>query len=768
MEIPGYQSKEMKNKISGLIDRFKLNLPVELPPSYYWVGLMGPLFLGVSVGMQWMLTAQLFLGPKKVTPPANLTYRGKMLYLPERDLLLYAGGCLLTLILIHALSQLWKRRLEARAAFEKTRYALYSGILQLLLGLGGMGLYLLLLLSFRSLILNLSGTPGKLGMALVLVLPGLMIFILSAFDLKWGGASFSQYFFKPLENFLQGGVFRGSKELTPSSRTLGDKVLDFILPVFICALVYIPDWNQVTRTMVLEGELHHWNYFAMGPALGFSHGKALGTEVFSQYGLAWPMIFSALSSWVPLSYAHMIHLAVLYGCLYFVGIYLLLRLLLKSAAWAATGVFLAMFWQLFGGNYVGQNIWQYPSSTILRSPVDVWFFIALLLHLRSRRSLWIFIAGGVVGLAGLFAIDTGLYLAVTFAFYGSIFAAGLSADGSGGRSKSILPTLAASWVIAGAVWLAGLGLASRGTFWRRDFWVGWLEGVGWYSAGFGMLPMGIVADTGTLIRFAVTAGLYLFFLGYLLMRFRHQEVRPLEVLGGCGGLYGLGVLVLFVGRSHPYNLFHASLPFSLLLVSALALLHHYAAGWLEQAEFTQKKPSWGKLANRLPPWGALVMILAVLAFNQDFRRYPNFLKILTSGDSSSPSYNIRNPRNLRELFPDKPGSLQDFLVTIESMEFLLASGQKIAILDHQDTVYYSELGVASWNRYSPLFSALVTQEQIEKVKKQLLIYNPDYIFLQKYHKLYDDVRVDFRNSIMKNYRLVGYVGLFEIWHRSEP
>ena len=77
---------------------------------------------------------------------------------------------------------------------------------------------------------------------------------------------------------------------------------------------------------------------------------------------------------------------------------------------------------LFNGGDRDSIIWSFPSSTLLRHPMDVWFFIAALRYVRSRRKLWAVLAGVAVGLAIFFETDTGLYLTVTFgAFWGLKF-----------------------------------------------------------------------------------------------------------------------------------------------------------------------------------------------------------------------------------------------------------------------------------------------------------------------------------------------------------
>ena len=85
------------------------------------------------------------------------------------------------------------------------------------------------------------------------------------------------------------------------------------------------------------------------------------------------------------------------GCIYFIGLYLLLRILLRDAVGAATGTLVAVYLQCFTGN-LGKPLWVWPSSSVLRYVLDVWFFLALCLHARTRKMAWIAACGVVSGL----------------------------------------------------------------------------------------------------------------------------------------------------------------------------------------------------------------------------------------------------------------------------------------------------------------------------------------------------------------------------------
>jgi hypothetical protein len=86
----------------------------------------------------------------------------------------------------------------------------------------------------------------------------------------------------------------------------------------------------ITYQTYISDNFHHWDYFFMGPAVGISHGRALGTDVFSQYGVGWPVLFACLSAVTRINYSTCAGVLVLLGTVYFVLCYLTLRYVLRD------------------------------------------------------------------------------------------------------------------------------------------------------------------------------------------------------------------------------------------------------------------------------------------------------------------------------------------------------------------------------------------------------------------------------------------------------
>ena len=123
----------------------------------------------------------------------------------------------------------------------------------------------------------------------------------------------------------------------------------------------------------------------MAPALGFLHGRALITDVYSQYGVGWPMWFAAIAPVAPLAYSTLMAVSVAYSLVYLFGVYLLVRLVTRSAPWATLASLLCAAVYLYTGNIPGTVLHIYPSFTVMRAPMDIWFFIALWRHASTLR-----------------------------------------------------------------------------------------------------------------------------------------------------------------------------------------------------------------------------------------------------------------------------------------------------------------------------------------------------------------------------------------------
>ena len=232
----------------------------------------------------------------------------------------------------------------------------------------------------------------------------------------------------------------------------------------ITLLIYVPDPAHLASRVFQTDGFHHWDPYAVAPALAYGHGAALGTDVYCQYGVGWPLLLAALSCFRPLAYKLAIEMGVLWACLYFTALFLFLWDLLRSRRWAICGVLLAVFLQMFCGTEV--PLWVSPSSTVMRSAMDV-FFWSCLRHARGGDDRYAYLTGAIVAAAMLFGLDTGLYLLVC---HGAYCPALWRLQTDPERQPRLRGYALRSGATLLATLLLGLVMASRGTLLHGGFW----------------------------------------------------------------------------------------------------------------------------------------------------------------------------------------------------------------------------------------------------------------------------------------------------------
>ncbi len=727
--------------------------------SYWW-----PLVFGIAIGVGATLSVLVLFGPAKLDGDraGQLTDRALLTFHPEREVPLYTAGCALTALLIMGFSQLWQRRylriaLEARGEFVRRGAAQLSvGVVMFLLQLS------LLLMVQRW---GVSETHA-ISPFLMCSLAAPMVFLLSVATL--GGGWPLGVAPPPLVRLLASPP---AAEPQRSLRMfLPERGLDLLVPLLLGAIIYIPAWREFAGQAFVRDELFHWDHFAMGPTLAFHHGKALVTETYSLYGLGWPVLFNALSSVVPLTYGRLIQAATLYNCLYFVGVYIFLRLVAGRPVWAAAGVLFALSLQAFHGLSATEFMGDRPNNSVLRSAMDVWFFIALFLHLRSGRVVWAGIAGMFVGLALLFSTDTGLFLAIA-CISGWFFARGVPMRRSGRRAVPLQWPVVLCLSTTTVVLLMGLAVASRGTLWRREFWPQWLEPLVQFGGGITMLPIFSVPLWGLLL-FSAMLVVHLTAAGHVLLRRVRGESTTADALLGVLAGYGLLTLIRFVGHSHPHYLFHLSVPFSVVVTMLLARLDQYFLG-LAGARRLNDGPRAGRFFQTMFPWGVLGSVVVWFFANPAVRTHPGILRSLLS-DSRSPGgiCLLHAPEDVCGL-PDEAKEFgRRFDATVSAIRGQLAAGRTVAILDDTDTIFYVASGATPWWRYSPCFSAIMRRSELDALQHAIATEGPQQIFIRpngNHARRFaeEDVWRAVHDTVQKKYQSEGTAGFFESWKRNQ-
>lgn len=707
---------------------------------------IGPVLFTALLGVQLLIAILFIAGPigkaRRIPADQQPTLRARSYMHPERDVAIYI--CALPAILgaMTVATMAWRRLAGAVAARRgETARLLFlrdGTLLQALLAAGS-GLVFLLILGGRYSIdpaaNPLARTTRSLGGGAVLFLPPLAACICLALDM-WRLTTA-----QPIP-------------ATARPRRLFDRLLTAGAVVFVVILVYIPasHWPDLIGRVTMREWVHHWNFFAIGPALGYLHGQAIGDGTYSQYGAGWPLLAAQLSRIAPLTYANLLGTAVLYGCAYYVGVFAFFRTWTGQAMWGAIAMMLAILWQLFNGVGPGTIQWSAPSSTLLRHPADIWFFLCLLLAARSTGpARAIACAGFFAGVGVLFEIDTGILLVGTFAGY-AVTRAWIQRPGT----REILR--ASILFISGFVigWPPGIWVASRGHLSRPGYWPAFLEGLRVQAfTGFGMLPVSGVDDAGILLFSAVVI-IYLMTIAWsFAARDDSATARRDRIIAAVISFYGLGLLLNFVGRSHPYNIFHASVPFALVTTF-----------WL-----------W-RLCKAAPwPTSAPVVIgatlLALLITVPELRQYPCLAKSLGGAAIAKPGLTlVDSPRDLGGLPPAEAALVNDFKLLVEKLRPFAGRHNAVLILDSLDTSLYSATGIEPWSRYSSLLHMIQSMPTLKRVMQEIRQRQPEYIvFRAPAARLggefdeaeFQDVLDVLYPFVRQSYVLKEMAGSFEIW-----
>ncbi|MFZ4395461.1 MAG: hypothetical protein ACOYOU_07525 [Kiritimatiellia bacterium] len=708
-----------------------------------------PAIIGAMIGVELMLSMFSINWRGQFAPQtaADLTSYGAWLFRPEYDLQVYVAGSLLTGLLIVGLSWIQRRQASGPEAGTPERAAnLYWS--QLLLCAMLFLLHPFILRVTSNLFMEDNGDLPLPASANLLMLPALSAFIFCGW--RKSSLPFSRWF----------GCHPA--DAAPAPPAVRHRWLDLVIPLAVLAVVYIPDVASLAVQIFHQDYFHHWDYYAMGPALALRHGAALGTAAYSQYGVGWPLLFRALDPLLPLSYEHLLRVSMIYGCAYFVGVYFLLALLLRSRPWAAAGLFLVLTLQLFSG--VGEGtLWTYPSSTILRAPLDVWFFFCILRHVRTAQTRWLYGAAALAGGGILFGTDTGVYLCVTLAAY-LVYGQSLPRTSALAVRRQVWLALQCA-ALALLVVLPVLWIAGRGTLLQRGFWAGWLEALLSFGGGFGLMPMRNV-ELRTLWLFMLATALSLGAIGLAVLRMKSRYNTPENVFLATLGTYGLAAQLLFIGRSHPFNFYHVAVPFGIM---AAAILARWSHSWTPPKR--RSDPPAGTAPTRVPggllqhgswsAWAAQTAALLLLLTNRAFHKYPGL------GRPGLP----RTPVVGGGLPVDAPGGGAMFVAVVGKMKASIASGNTVAVLDDTDTIFYLAADASSWSRYSPLFPALYTRTAVAELVQDIATRGPDVVVIRDspahaWCPFNPDAWRAVHVSLGQHYRLEGTVGFFEFWRRG--
>ncbi len=704
--------------------------------------LAGPLALMLSLGVQVTIVAFLVWGPGSASVPANeFTSYGAVWARPENDLKIYALGLSGTLAVAMAFVLWWARQIRRLGTVAGESFMRSTAALCGLLACGSLLGFVSLLASYwfshdlqnARTVLREPAAPFDEAR---LLLPAMLALACAVLDLRLG-------FWRQKET--------GTRNL---------RCLRYVLPLFIVLVLAIPPGaaDLLAGGAFATDRCKHLSFFAMGPALSFAHGKAFGTEIYSQYGVGWPLLAAGLNRFSALTFGNLIALQAAYGCVYYVGLFFLLRSWFKNEIWAASGTLFAISAQVFSGVASSDIVWIHPSVSPMRHPMDVWFFAALWQHLQGGKLRWAMLGGSACALGVFFETETGIYLALTFGLYWML-RAGLARGQAGGADGVAARTqILSAGGTATAILFLLLLCASRGKLFTGAFWRGWLEGITAYAGrGISALPIAELPDA-PIVFFLLMVLVFLGVLGFGALRTWWRSASADEILLATFAAYGLAELTYFVNRSHPGSLFVATMPLAVVLTALLFKAWTAAGGWLGR--------------SAMPNLLAAGMALFLLT-KPEFRGYPGLLGSVFDDSPHTSLSLIRQPHDLTGI----PMDYADLAQMIEGLARELKAagpdGQSVAIFDPADTILYEATGATPWSRYLPFFEFAFTTRMLEDARRQLNDHPPKYVVTcgrgpsgKAYWESYDFVWSPLYEVVTNRFELYRTVGVYEIWKQK--
>jgi hypothetical protein len=330
-----------------------------------------------------------------------------------------------------------------------------------------------------------------------------------------------------------------------------------------------------------------------------------------------------------------------------------------------------------------------------------------------------------------------------------------------GSARRLAPAFVASAGTAAGVFVAGVVAGSRGTFLQPDFWRGWLTNLWETSSGFSFEPITTGVGRLVVIAFLGMAVTYLLVAGCVLVLSAGRRASPPDLIVGALAIYGFMVLLYFTGRSTPYNLVRATIPFALIT----AILGARASGALLVG-----RPG----ARAVAGWASTMVAIAFLVTNPFFRDYERHTSLIgrLAGTWEEPEGDVcllTSPRDLCGLSEALRGNQVNVARIADRLRALQPPGGSVTVLDQTGPMFQLEAGTRTWGRWSPYFITLARQAQVDEVVADLRRDPPDVVLFRAGDQpLFYDIIAALKRAVVERFVLDSTIGDWEIWRLSKP
>jgi hypothetical protein len=547
-------------------------------------------------------------------------------------------------------------------------------------------------------------------------------------------------------------------------------VFDTVFVVGVTLAVSVWPIGLLASRVYVNERFFHWEHFLFTPALGVMNGLRLGVDLYSQYGVAWPTLYGWLAGATGWGYPQALFLASAAGVAYYLFAYLFLRAVTGQRVAAALGVvlLLALYqypWTFFHTRTY--TVWQIPSATLLRAPLDLAVILALWRYSVSARRRWFIVAGALTGMSLTIAADMGVLLAALTAACAGVCA--WRRVRAGGWAA--LPRQGLAWGVAAAL-AVGVPAMAYGAAAGVTNVSDPLDAATRAAAGITASAVGGVGATHLLARIHTFEWLY--FLGmvavylaaagaWLGRSWAGKPVHPFTAAAGLLGLYGLMRGMFFAWNTVPQVLMRGTPALGLIL-----------ALWL--ADWRRRGPAQAPNGRGLPRRTlAVAWVLggacALLALNPSFRDYPSLLRHLTGRSAHAAGVLVPGPAPGIPVPPAWRPHAEEVRAGLAACTALAEAGARAVILHDHSTFYHWYSGLPLWGDNPNVYYLMYTQSQLEAFLSALDGYAPDYVLIARdvpgdsLAPLYADVHRRLRAHVEARYRSGGEVGVFTVFRR---
>jgi hypothetical protein len=216
------------------------------------------------------------------------------------------------------------------------------------------------------------------------------------------------------------------------------------------------------------------------------------------------------------------------------------------------------------------------------------------------------------------------------------------------------------------------------------------------------------------------------------------------------GVFGLGTFILFVHRSHPFNIYHVAVPFCALITVFLSNLGGRAA-----PEGHPRAKVLRRICAALPWVGVYLLCLAFMD-NPNVHAYPSLFGHVFAGAGASAR---------KSSAPTFAQARQDELRLAADLRRLTQGGTRsIAVISGYETPLLVQADLPPYFRYSPL--KLSHQHQVELVRQDFAARPPDIVAVLR-PGLDQDMSEMWTELLRGDYSRDAKSGEWEIYHRRE-